>query len=102
MTDLSKLEAIVRARTPGPWHLSADGERILQTAHLTRDVWEIPHKQEDMPFIATMGTLADLILDVIRAADDLARLGPKHALHPVVDAISALRTACQSLPEASE
>lgn len=35
--------------TPTPWHRSGDG--IVQTHHVTRDVWAIPHCEGDLDFI---------------------------------------------------
>jgi len=37
--------------TPGPWWIDGNGD-IIQTKHITRDVWFIPKTQEDVKFIA--------------------------------------------------
>ena len=38
------------SHTPGPWRRS--GDNIIQTNHITRDVWTIPHEEGDLDLIA--------------------------------------------------
>ena len=38
------------SHTPGPWRRS--GDNIIQTNHITRDVWTIPHEDGDLDLIA--------------------------------------------------
>ena len=38
--ELKRLEELCEKATPGPWHSSA-GSHVIQTAHVTRDVWHI-------------------------------------------------------------
>lgn len=44
----SRLEICAKA-TPGPWHQSAAEKRnlVIQTAHITRDVWTIARTDHD-------------------------------------------------------
>lgn len=70
MTDAEIREALARAEraTPGPWRTMTDGDgntAIIQTNHITRDVWQIPRSDEDLEFIAHART------DVPRLAADL-------------------------------
>ena len=45
--------------TPEPWRL-CDG-RIIQTSHITRDVWEIPHQEGDLErIVACVNALSGL------------------------------------------
>lgn len=79
LTD-DELEALVlnisamhAASTDPPWHLSPGG-LITQTRHITRDVWTIPHCEEDMEAICVFrNSAADVLLalqelQAIRAA----------------------------------
>ncbi len=50
--DLDELLKLAEAATPGPWRLDSDDDRIIQTNHITRDIWHIPKSQSDMIFIA--------------------------------------------------
>ncbi len=52
--------------TPGPWNSTPSG--ITQTKHVTRDVWLIPHKEEDMPLIADFRTAAPKLARMLREA----------------------------------
>ena len=52
MKDLiEKVLAADAAATKGPWRVSAGGA-VVQTAHITRDVWFIPRSMEDVELIA--------------------------------------------------
>jgi hypothetical protein len=70
--DIRRLLEVVNNATPGPWHLSSEKpfpQRIIQTAHATRDVWEIPKCDDDMPYIAAMNPqVTALLLDVCEKA----------------------------------
>lgn len=74
--------AIINAATPGRWWV--DGNKIIQTNHITRDIWSIPQKPEDLHFISIARTEwpKDLMrLEMLeKAAKDLvvniARLAP--------------------------
>lgn len=58
MSAFKWLEDVCKARTPGKWQ-----EQFLEL-HFEDGV-----KDNDTQFIATMGNVADLMLDVVRAAD---------------------------------
>lgn len=45
--------------TPGPWRRS--GDRVIQTKHLTRDVWEIPRVEADLDLIAAAPELLEAL-----------------------------------------
>ncbi len=52
MTLLEQIEsrlAVCAKATPGPWHQSAAEKRnlVIQTAHITRDVWTIARTDHD-------------------------------------------------------
>lgn len=48
------------ASTPGPWRRS--GDRVIQTNHVTRDVWEIPRVEADLDLIAAAPELLQCAL----------------------------------------
>jgi hypothetical protein len=59
-------EALDKA-TPGPWRLTKDRKRIIQTHHITRDVWTIPRVEADVDLIAHAPEwLAELLAHVAR------------------------------------
>lgn len=71
MPTLDQLEALAKAATPGPWIFAKDGSHIYQTAHITRDVWEIPHREADMPYIAAANPQTILaLISQLRAANE--------------------------------
>jgi hypothetical protein len=63
--DLSEDERVLEKMTAEPWHLSTNGS-IVQTAHITRDVWQIPHCEEDMPGIVHLRNRAPAWLKELR------------------------------------
>ncbi len=71
MSKLEELKRIADAATAGPWHQS--GDRVIQTAHITRDVWVIaqcPMRTENnAEFIATFHPT--LIKAMLREIEDL-------------------------------
>lgn len=76
MTDaeLDDLEAKAKAATQGPWHRS--GDSVIQTAHVTRDVWFIPKAESDVDYIAAANpaTVLALIAEVRQLQDKNAWL----------------------------
>lgn len=75
--ELTKLKAICDAATPGPWCYS-DGVMVIQTSHITRDVWTIceahHHPKSDAAFIATFNpTKVKELLDEIERLNDKIR-----------------------------
>jgi len=59
--SLDKLETLAKAATPGPWYTDSTG-RIVQTRHVTRDVWEIPRRDDDITFICAFNPQTALAL----------------------------------------
>ena len=64
---IEQLQALEAKATPGPWYLSKDGN-IVQTAHVTRDVWIIPRSDGDMACIAAARNALPALLEVAMAA----------------------------------
>jgi hypothetical protein len=72
--------------TPEPWHVM--GDSIVQTSHITRDVWTIPHSDGDLHrIVACVNACAGLptealeagaLSEAIQAAQDLFPFGPDH------------------------
>jgi hypothetical protein len=62
--DLDELEAAVGKMTPGPWVNTPDG--IIQVAHVTRDVWNIPHVDADLPGIVALRNAAPELIAAAR------------------------------------
>ena len=60
--------------TPGPWHISGTDENmaIVQTHHLTRDVWVIPRNEADMYLMAAA---PDLLAAVVHLGGEGHRFG---------------------------
>lgn len=68
--DLKEIDALCEAATKGPWQLDLQGT-IIQTNHITRDVWTIPRDNEDMKFIAAARTIVPEQAAWIRRARQL-------------------------------
>ena len=65
--------------TPEPWTLTKDGKSIIQTHHITRDVWVIPHSDGDMARIVECVNTCAGIEDVAKALD-AARFALQNAI----------------------
>lgn len=69
---LDAIRARLEAATPGPWHQS-DVNRVIQTSHITRDVWTIcetrEHPIKDTPFIANAPTDIKALLDEVTSLE---------------------------------
>lgn len=72
--SIDQLQALEAKATPGPWRLSKDGN-IVQTAHVTRDVWIIPKSDGDMACIAAMRNALPALLEVAKAAKAVLESG---------------------------
>ena len=59
-------ETATAKHTPGPWRWS-DGN-LIQTNHITRDVWTIPRNDADLPLIAAS---PDLLVACVMAEQEL-------------------------------
>lgn len=69
--DLVAARALAEKATPGEWRTLTDGDgntAIVQTNHLTRDVWQIPRTDEDLDFIAAARTLVPRLCDAVEEA----------------------------------
>jgi chromosome condensin MukBEF ATPase and DNA-binding subunit MukB len=62
---LSPLVAMEREATASPWHLSADGETITQTSHITRDVWTIPRTIADMKIVVESRNILPQLIEAL-------------------------------------
>lgn len=65
LAEVAELDA---KATPGEWRLVGQGEEqsLIQTNHVTRDVWTIPHSIDDLPFIAHARTSLPLLREIVR------------------------------------
>ena len=74
--DLLELLALADKATPGPWDLSSDKQRITQTKHFTRDVWEIPCTTEDVEYIAACSpeTIREIVSELLVAREEIEQL----------------------------
>lgn len=72
-----KIHSLIENATAEPWQVSGSGEdlHLVQTNHLTRDVWTIPRTEHDIQFIAAARTLMPLLLEVAEAARYLTAIG---------------------------
>lgn len=64
---IERLRKMHEASTPPPWRRMGDG--IVQTQHVTRDVWQIPRSDEDLDIIVTSHNMIPLLLAAVEAAD---------------------------------
>lgn len=77
--NIPALRSLLAAATPAPWQLGSNGTRIIQTAHITRDVWKIPKNDADLPLIVALVNAAPFLIaaaeerDRMRAVVDAAR-----------------------------
>lgn len=71
MSDFAKLEAVIKARTPGPWRYAQmlDGYEARLVIDGSGYQFARVDDLENGTFIAAIGTLADLMLDVVKAAE---------------------------------
>lgn len=67
MTAAQVVEAL-KGTTRGPWHRS--GDRIVQTQHVTRDVWVIPRTEQDFALCAEAPRLAETLRAVAQIVSD--------------------------------
>lgn len=110
MTAFKWLEDIVKARSLGPWtttHICA-GEEVITGPQYSEHInyYGTAQQPGDACFIATMGTHADLLMDVVRAAEVVAN-HMHHCGFTSEDPISLgllerLATALEALKQAKE
>ena len=74
MTTLSELKELCEKATPGPYFISADENaenwRIIQTSHITRDIWEIPRTKGDYEYFSKL--TPETVLKLIETIEKLA------------------------------
>lgn len=105
---IAKIDEADMVATSAPWHVSPNG-RIVQTAHVTRDVWTIPHRAEDMPAICELrNSTPDVLLALrelvslrqeaaeLRDGIDLARAGRDMADQLAKESVQAEMVALRS------
>ncbi len=84
--------------TPAPWHVS--GEYIVQTQHITRDVWTIPHEGGDLERVCAcvnacspiQGDPAEALAkarEALRYARDLLDLSPENIVDAALAALGS-------------
>jgi len=72
--QLNEIERLAKAATPGPWRVDGNGD-IIQTNHVTRDVWFIPRKREDTEYTARMDPATTLAMVArIRELEETCRM----------------------------
>lgn len=69
--------------TPGPWYWSSSG--LIQTSHLTRDVWEIPRNEADQHLIAAAPEMYEALKYALNcfdreSCDPMVTLDPVQAI----------------------
>lgn len=79
--DLDALDRLLAAATIPPWRTLTDGDgntAIVQTAHLTRDVWQIPRSDEDLEAIVALRNAAPQMLSELRALRRVAEAAKEY------------------------
>ncbi len=80
----------MNTHTPGPWILAKDRIHIYQTAHITRDVWQIPHCDEDMDLIAAAPCLLRMLKEANERLDSICQsIDAKNGLHDEIAEVIA-------------
>jgi hypothetical protein len=87
--ELDKLDALVKAATPGPWMLTGDST-LVNVTHTTRDVWTFPRTEADMVYLSG---LLDAAPALIAAARDLAWHEDRHGTRAEQEAEDAVLDA---------
>lgn len=64
--DLDRLQAVCDAATPGPWHYGEHNGVLMQTSHITRDVWCIPRSENDRAFITSSREAVPTLIAEVR------------------------------------
>jgi len=65
MSLIEDLEKFQQGTTQGPWEALSDGS-IVQTKHITRDLWYIPMNKVDQDFIIYMRNNLPEIIEAIK------------------------------------
>lgn len=74
--NLKQLREKCEKATPGPWHMTEN--EIIQTNHVTRDVWVIPRNDEDYHYIAAVNPeTVKVLIDVIEELKSFIEDFPK-------------------------
>lgn len=99
MSDFEWLEKIIAERTPGPWYTKLIGT-TFHIMHPTNVIPAIGVKcgmAINAEFIATMGTLADKMMDVVKSAVVMDELYPYDINEGLDNANDELREALEKL-----
>lgn len=101
MTDLDKLERVIRERTPGLWEFRATehsgGIKFVVASQAPRNENGTEFIPADCShgfngrFIALMGTVADELLAVVKAADEAVNEAAAYASNPNTSGILLTR-----------
>jgi len=68
MTFLETLKRLDAEATRGPWFSNED-YGVYQTAHITRDIWQIPQTFTDQEIICLLRNNAKAIIELVEAAE---------------------------------
>lgn len=70
VAKIDKALAITRAATPRPWKVLKEGhdQYLANVSHTTRDVWIVPHRDEDFPAICLWRAIAEQALAAVQHA----------------------------------
>jgi hypothetical protein len=83
---ITEIKKRLAAATPGPWQVlkERDGSvGVIQTSHITRDVWSIPRTEADVEFIAAAPSDIAYLLAEVERLNGL--LNPEPVLTPVYE-----------------
>jgi len=69
MTFLETLKRLDAEATRGPWFSSED-YGVYQTAHITRDIWQIPQTFTDQEIICLLRNNASAIIELVGAVKE--------------------------------
>jgi hypothetical protein len=91
MRNADKDSELCNKATPGPWWIDGNGD-IIQTKHITRDVWFIPKNQEDVKFIVESREALPYWIKRAVEAERLLKATYPH-LHEIYDDENQIRMA---------
>jgi len=74
MSRLNEIKERAAAATAGEWILGKDKDHIYQTAHVTRDIWNIPRNEADLVFIAHAREDVPWLVEAVEECIDLFKV----------------------------
>jgi hypothetical protein len=66
--DIKELRRLHSEATPTPWYVSSLGQ-IVQTQHVMRDVWIIPHRDVDLELICYLRNHLPALITALEAQE---------------------------------